>query len=241
MQQPTRCAPAHRPKAPGRQTWCLLATIAILSLANLPARAQESGDPQTEAQAAEEASQAAPDATLEATLKHTPELHRLKDRLTIREPFNQASGAIRILAFLAPSCPKCLKNAGELYRDVLAANPEADLAAYIVWMHILKTDDEDAAREAIKRVPDARVHHYWDPDRRLQHQLRDAIAFDVNLRLYDIFLLYDGAAVWERTVPRPGYWMHEYKGVYGPWWNVATFAAEVEKGLRGHPFSNPLQ
>lgn len=175
-----------------------------------------------------------------SSAKHTPELHLLEDRLTLREPFNAARGAVRVVAFLAPSCPRCLKNAGELYREVFAKNPDADIAAFIVWMAVLKNDDEEAAKTAIFRLPDARVHHYWDPDRQLIHQLRDAVMFDVNLRLYDVFLLYDQDAVWEKRVPRPGYWMHEYKGMTGPWWDVKTFAREVARGLRGDVFSNPM-
>lgn len=185
------------------------------------------------------ASASAPKA--EATPKqHNPELHRLEDRLTLREPFNAADGAVRIVAFLAPSCPRCLKNAGELHREVFAKNPDADIAAFIVWMAVLKNDNEEAAKTAVFRIPDARVQQYWDPDRQLIHQLRDAVMFDVNLRLYDVFLLYDQDAVWEKRVPRPGYWMHEYKGMTGPWWDVKTFAAEVARGLRGQVFSNPL-
>ena len=241
MQQPIRRAPVRRPRTRTHRKWFLPGVATLLLLAGPPARAQESGDPHSEAPAAGPEARATPDAAPETHPKHTAEVHLLKDRLTVREPFNQAKDAIRIVAFLAPSCPKCLKNAGELYRDVLAAKPDAEIAVFIVWIYILKTDNEEAAREATKRIPDPRVHHYWDPDRKLQHQLLDAIAFDVNLRLYDVFLLYDRSAVWEKSVPRPGYWMHEYKGVYGPWWDVTTFASEVEKGLNGEPFANPLR
>ncbi len=236
---------AHGRHLAGRASAALFA-LALIGLAAGPASAQQGGAPPSQpagstTPAAQE-TQASPNPKPQAAdfgIAHD-ELHLLENRLTMREPFNRTQGAIRIVAFLAPSCPKCQKNAGELQRAVLDANPDANIAVFVVWMHVLQKDDEETARDAMKRLPDPRVLHYWDPDRKLLHQLRDAIMFDVNLRLYDVFLLYGGDAVWERRVPRPEYWMHEYKGVHGPWWDVTTFAAEVGKGLRGEPFSNPL-
>ena len=170
--------------------------------------------------------------------KTTP-FRPLEDRLTLREPFNLASDKTRIVTFLSPSCPRCLKNAGELQREVLAKNPDAPLAVYIVWLKALEADNELAVVSATQTIPDPRVLHYWDPNRVLNAQLLDAITFDVNLRIYDVFLLYDGKARWEKRLPRPGYWMHEMKGAPGPWWDVTTFAAEVGKSLRGEPFTPP--
>jgi hypothetical protein len=166
---------------------------------------------------------------------------RLEDRLTLREPFNQAAKKIRIVAFLSPTCPRCLANAGQLQREVMEKNPQKEIAVFIVWLKVLDTDNEDAVVAAMKRVPDPRAHHYWDPQRVLNAQLLDAIMFDVNVRLYDVFLLYDAEARWEKRLPRPGYWMHEFQGAPGPHWDVSTFAAEVQKGLRGQPFSVPYQ
>jgi hypothetical protein len=163
----------------------------------------------------------------------------MADRLTLREPFNQAKGKTRIIAFLSPSCPRCLKNAGEIQREILAKNPDAPLAVFVVWLKALQSDNELAVESATETLPDRRVVHYWDPERVLNAQLLDAITFDVNLRIYDVFLLYGGTTSWEKRLPRPGYWMHEMKGAPGPWWDVTTFASEVGKGLRGQPFTPP--
>lgn len=171
----------------------------------------------------------------------SPKYGVLEDRLTLREPFNQAKDKTRVIAFLSPSCDRCRKNAGELQREVLAKNKTDDLEVFIVWLKVLQKDDEAAVAEAMQKISDPRVHHFWDPERVLNAQLLDAIMFDVKLRLYDIFLLYDGAALWEKRLPRPGYWMHEYKGAPGPWWDITTFAAEVEKGLQGEAFTSPVQ
>ena len=165
-----------------------------------------------------------------------PAFRLLEDRLTLREPFNKAKDKVRVVAFLSPSCPRCQKNAGELQREVLAKNTTEDLAVFVIWLKVLEKDDESAVDEAMQKIADPRVQHFWDPERLLNAQLLDAIAFDVQLRLYDIFLLYDGSAQWEKRLPRPGFWMHEYKGAPGPWWDVSAFATEIEKGLQGEPF-----
>lgn len=200
--------------------------VAALPLALAAVRAQEPPAP------------AAPDTT-PAAASSPREIALLENRLTLREPFNQAADKIRIVAFLSPSCPRCLKNVGELQREVLAKNPSQDLAVFVVWLKVLDSDNEAAAVTAKGRVSDPRVKHYWDPGRLLNGQLIDAIAFDINLRIYDIFLLYDKKAQWEKRLPRPAFWMHEYKGAPGPWWNVTTFGAEIDNGLHDRPLSNP--
>ena len=185
--------------------------------------------------------QATPGATTPPTSAPTQKRYQLlENRLTPRAPFNAAANKVRIVAFLSPSCPRCLKNAGELQREVLQKNTTRDVAVIFIWLKVLDKDDEAAAAAAAERFTDPRITHYWDPARVLNAQLLDAVTFDVNLRLYDVFLLYDKKSVWEKRLPRPGYWMHEYKGMTGPWWNVTAFAAEIEKGLRGAPFTSPI-
>jgi len=63
----------------------------------------------------------------------------------------------------------------------------------------------------------------------------------VNMPIYDVFLLYDRETRWEKRLPRSGYWMHEIRGAPGPWWDVNLLAAEVQKGLRGEPFTVPYE
>jgi len=176
----------------------------------------------------------------DASQNDRPEYRLLENRLTLREPFNKAKDKVRIVSFLSPSCQRCLKNAGQLQREFLAKNPEADLAVFVVWLKVLQNDEEFTLDEAMQKISDARVQHFWDPERVLNAQLLDAVMFDVQVRLYDIFMLYDGSVQWEKRLPRPGYWMHEYKGAPGPWWDIGAFAKEIDKGLQGEPFSSPI-
>ncbi len=208
----------------------LIATLLGAALDPAIARAQAPAPP----------APAAPDtATASAPASTAQGFRVLENRLTLREPFNQAADKVRIVAFLSPSCPRCLKNAGELQREVLEKNPARDLAVFLVWLKILDGDNEATVVTAKRRVSDPRAQHYWDPGRLLNAQLIDAIAFDINLRFYDIFLLYGKKAQWEKRLPRPGFWMHEYKGAPGPWWNITTFGIEIDNGLHDRPLTNP--
>ncbi|MFQ5600449.1 MAG: hypothetical protein ACE5G2_07840 [Candidatus Krumholzibacteriia bacterium] len=163
----------------------------------------------------------------------------LENRLTLREPFNRDSGKIRVIAFLSPSCPRCQVTAGQFQRDVLDKNDTEELSVFLVWLKALQKDTEEALTTMMGKVSDPRVQHFWDPERVLNHQLLDAIMFDVQLRIYDVYLLYDREAKWEKRLPRPGFWMHEVKGAPGPRWDIDGFAAQVDRGLRGETFSDP--
>jgi hypothetical protein len=73
----------------------------------------------------------------------------------------------------------------------------------------------------------------------LNPQLLDAIMFDVSVRLYNIELLYDRKATWDQRLPRPGFWMQEYRGAPGPKWDASAFAIQVGKALEGRPLDTP--
>jgi len=162
----------------------------------------------------------------------------LATRLDLRGPFNLGNGKVRIVAFLSPTCKHCIANAARL-QEILADLPGDDIEVHAVWLQILDTDARDAVPRATTVLRDGRVHHYWDPKRLLNHQLLDAIEFDIQLRLYDVFLLYDRTATWDKRLPRPRFWMHEYKGAPGPLFDATQFAAEIAKARRAEPPGNP--
>ena len=163
-------------------------------------------------------------------------LHARED---LKAPFNADRGKVRIVAFLSPSCGHCAKNARALQLKVLEQIDSPDVSVHIVWIKLLDQDSKEIVPEAMRLLPDPRVHHYWDPERRLNAQLLDAIAFDVMVRMYDIFLLYDRDAAWDKRLPKPGFWMHEFEGAPGPTWNADVFAAQVRKALSGAPLDTP--
>lgn len=50
--------------------------------------------------------------------------------------------------------------------SVVQAYPETDLDIHVVWVPMLDSDNESAAREISGMFDDPRVHQYWDPKRR---------------------------------------------------------------------------
>jgi hypothetical protein len=163
----------------------------------------------------------------------------LENRLTMRAPFNELKGKVRVIVFFSPTCPRCLENAAALQKQLLAKNDSDDMRLMIVWVKSLSTDSEEKIPLAIDIIPDPRVTHFWDRERVLNPQLIDAIAFGINMNVYDVFLLYDKEAIWEKRLPRPGYFFHETKRMPGPWWNMAAFLAEMDKGLNDESFGSP--
>lgn len=163
---------------------------------------------------------------------------QLKTRLDLRDPFNLGQNKVRVVAFLSPTCSHCIDNAGAL-QHILEQNPAKDLALHVVWVKIMDTDSRAAVDKAVTVLTDPRAQHYWDQNSLLNAQLLDAIMFDVGVRMYDIFLLYDRTATWGERLPRPPYWMHEYRGAPGPWYDPQEFAKQIERALANEPLPKP--
>lgn len=180
-----------------------------------------------------------PEASAESPQKTDYTWTHLENRLTMRAPFNALLGKVRVVVFFSPTCPRCLENAGSLRRQLLDKNDSDDFRLMIVWVKSLSTDAEEKLPLAIDIIADPRVTHFWDSERVLNPQLIDAIAFGVNMSVYDVFLLYDKETTWEKRLPRPGYFFHETKRMPGPWWNMPAFLAEMDKGLNDEGFGSP--
>jgi len=164
----------------------------------------------------------------------------IKTRLDLKEPFNLARGKVRIVAFYSPTCTHCIVNAQGLQKQVLDRFDSPDLEVFVLWLKVSETDVPEAAQRGTTILTDARVHHYWDPNRALNAQLLDAITFDIQVRIYNVALLYDRDATWDNRLPRPPYWMHEFRGAPGPTWEANVFASQVAKALGGQPLDAPI-
>ncbi len=111
--------------------------------------------------------------------------------------------------------------------------PNADISVIIVWIPMLPSDNEAAAREASGRFDDARVHQLWDANRRsgiafsrdvFPRWLKDAaealppghmLCESLKSRadkppekrpLWDIALFYAKGIEWKDGPPKPDYW-----------------------------------
>lgn len=139
----------------------------------------------------------------------SPEVIRLSsDANMLKSQFNQDKGHARLLLFVSPICPACVKGARVIQEDVLSTIDDDNLRAYVVWEPILPGDSFERAQKSARVVTDARVKHYWSPDRKL------AVAFMKPLGLkqmpaWDVYLAYPENVTWEADVPGPVFFSHQ--------------------------------
>ena len=224
----------HRPTAVATRLrrFCIRGAIAAGAAAMLAVPAAADPPPRAAAKATPAASRPAGDSAPPKAAPRRVPVTDLTHRLDLRGPFNLGRGKVRIVTFLSPTCTVCITNAARL-QQILDSAPGDDIEIHAVWVSILDTDSRESVTRAATVLSDDRAHHYWDPKRVLNYQLLDAIAFDVQLRMYDVFLLYDQDAEWDTRLPPPAYWMHEYKRAPGPVFDPSVFAAQIAKLRRG--------
>lgn len=88
--------------------------------------------------------------------------------------------------------------------------PEADLSAFIVWIPILEKDTLEAAIPSLKTLDDRRVSHFFDPTKSVGSAIANSVGWSDNIA-WDIYLFYHPTANWDKTPPKPEYWMHQLK------------------------------
>ena len=91
--------------------------------------------------------------------------------------------------------------------------PEADLRVYVVWLPVLSRMSPEAlaggARSGAKRLPDARVRHYLDPEARLGTEYTRLLKLPMDDPAWDVYLVFGPAARWGKAPPAPAAWMHQ--------------------------------
>lgn len=96
--------------------------------------------------------------------------------------------------------------------DVLDRVESANLAVYVVWEPILRTDDERASRKATTLFHDDRLANFWASTTEIGSAFQSPIGLTTE-PAWDVYLLYLPGAQWgEETPPRPTYFMHQLAG-----------------------------
>lgn len=99
-----------------------------------------------------------------------------------------------------------------MVQSTLAAIPNAQLKAYIVWEPIRSWDSMASARSSQALVRDPRARQFWAHGLDLAVRTQNAIDLKGE-PAWDVYLLYDANANWEAdAVPKPADYMHQLGG-----------------------------
>ena len=131
----------------------------------------------------------------------------------------------------------CLAGASGAGAELLAALPHPDLRVYYVWVPMLPPDGQPAAATAAERFADPRATHYWDGERRLAHELGEALRISSRDSIgagsgpglaWDVYLAYrrDAAAL-----EAPAFWMHQLGVTHAPKLDPQAFRSGVKRLL----------
>lgn len=134
-----------------------------------------------------------------------------------------------------------------MVREILAEHPAAAMTGFIVWLPMLRTDNEAAAGEAARLSADPRVHHFYDPSATSGRMIAAQLG-GRGYAAWDVYLVYSSGVRWTDGPPIPADWLHQLHGSFwadeahyrtGPDLDVALRAAvtrvlgAAEGGPRG--------
>ena len=115
-------------------------------------------------------------------------------------------------------------------QNVLKTVTDSRLTAYVIWDPIFGGNFNRAAKNMASRLADKRVSYYKDPNS-LVGTLWEQVLKTGREIAWDVYLLYDAEAKWEKELPQPDFWMHQLGGVtIAPRLDEEKFMEEV-KGL----------
>lgn len=94
-------------------------------------------------------------------------------------------------------------------REMFEENQSELLHGVIIWTPMLMADSLDAAKQRETKFSDARLGHYWDPDRILGGLLSRTLNLKAPIA-WDVYLTYPPDHPWEADLPpKPEFWMHQ--------------------------------
>jgi hypothetical protein len=85
------------------------------------------------------------------------------------------------------------------------------IEVFVVWIPAIGSDRFEATENAMTLIPDERARHYWDGSQALGEVLSPSLGIRAKMA-WDVYVVYDGAAEWEDSPPRPLSWLHQKAG-----------------------------
>ena len=126
----------------------------------------------------------------------------------LREHFNAAGDAVRVVALVSPTCLVCQYGAG-VVRATFELTPAPALRGFAVWVPMMSADDLAEAEREAEGFADKRVAHLWDGERRVGNVFTKTLALAGTA--WDVYLVYAPCVRWEGPLlpPAPTFWMHQ--------------------------------
>lgn len=156
----------------------------------------------------------------------------LSDDLSpIRKTFNALSDRWRVVALVSPTCSECVYGAEAVRKEVTDRYPADRVGAVTIWIPMVPTDNEQAARASATIFPVDRAAQFYDARQsvgwaysrytftsfisRARKSLPDghylAEAFDNPQEgerpQWDLYMLYAPGVRWDQAPPMPTHWI----------------------------------
>lgn len=168
----------------------------------------------------------------------TPDLRSvtlLADDLSpLREQFNASSDRWRVVSLVSPTCSECILGTEAVAREIASRYPASQVAVLTVWIPMLPTDNESAAKASATLLAPDRANQFYDSRQQLgsrvaqqtfagfyararkslpdDHWLATALddRIEQNRPQWDLYMLYAPGVQWDESniaPPMPTHWI----------------------------------
>ncbi len=134
----------------------------------------------------------------------------LQDSAKIKAAFNAAKGKVRIVMIVSPTCPVCVSGADLIRTEVVGKLKSTSVEAFAVFIPMLPADGKAQAIEGSQKMASLGIHSFWDGNRSLGNAFGETVKLpNGNKTAWDVYFVYGPDAAWEKTPPKPSFWMHQ--------------------------------
>ncbi len=183
------------------------------------------------------------------------------DLAPLRSAFNDRSGQWRAVAIVSPTCSECVLGAEAVEEEIAARYPASQVPAIIVWIPMLPSDNEKAARASATIFQPHRASQFYDSRQSVGwsyaretfagfherarrslpdgHWLTEALDGRAELEQpqWDLYMLYAPGVRWEegQGPPLPSHWIRHMgrkeDGATSTYWQDTPESGPREGGL----------
>lgn len=158
------------------------------------------------------------------------------DARQLRDDFNRAKGAVRLILVVDPSCSACLRGMDDISRDLLSTTRDQRLQTFVVHVPVIGAEAKHVL-PAAKLLPSQNVRHYWNESGAVGWWLSQQFAIKNSKKsvyAWDVWLLFGPEAQWADKSPTPRVLMHQLEELEGtriPMLDSKVFATNAREVL----------